>query len=110
MLGVLPLLAETGYGWMTNESLAQPGFSMSGDGRSLLQTASFNELARLGNVPQLFTELPGTHQDTQKQVSEGWRALPFARLYGMPLVGQHISENSPSQTRTSNRCGRSPLR
>jgi len=94
-MGAMPLLWGTVYGWTTGEDWTKPGYTANTDSRSLLKTASFNELVRLGNLPQTLTGLVGAHPVVRKDIAEGFRGMPGARVLGMPLLAEQLGNFFP---------------
>lgn len=94
-LGMLPLLTESAFSAVTGKQLLPQGYSASGNDRTLWKTASFNELVRLGNMPSALLGSVGLGSTTQGEFREAFRALPGARLYGLPLLGEQLSSYFP---------------
>lgn len=95
-MGAMPLLIASVYGAATGEDFLKPGSTANTDSRSILKTASFNELVRLGNIPTTLSGALGAHGVTKHDVTESIRAMPFARVLGMPLAAQAIGDFFPT--------------
>lgn len=97
VLGVIPLVVETGYNVATGGgSLLQPGTTANTDNRSMLITPSMQFASKLGSAAQTFGGLIfGTDTATQKELRGLRDTIPLARYYGFRYLTDQMISTAP---------------